>query len=235
MTGPDVRLFMLAGEQVETGRNVRPVFESPKQYLFGTQQAVFSVTRNIFGNAKQLAHKGEESSSEVVAFYRAPHVPRPDFNRRRVFDTLRAKFDVMEQKKSPQKRGKGGRPPKTDPAKNCLMVRFTDEEYARFLTMFEQSGVLSKAQFIKARVFDATFRVIQKDHGTMEVAARLTTFLAQFRKIGVNYNQVVKELNTHFSQKKALALLYKLENETRDLIAVSEKILALTEEFRQRW
>lgn len=115
------------------------------------------------------------------------------------------------------------------------MVRFTDEEYARFLTMFEQSGVLSKAQFIKARVFDVTFRVIQKDLGTMEVAARLTTFLAQFRKIGVNYNQVVKELNTHFSQKKALALLYKLENETRDLIAVSEKILALTEEFRQRW
>lgn len=80
MTGPDVRLFMLAGEQVETGRNVRPVFESPKQYLFGTQQqAVFSVTRNIFGNAKQLARKGEESSSEVVAFYRAPRVPRPDF------------------------------------------------------------------------------------------------------------------------------------------------------------
>ena len=115
------------------------------------------------------------------------------------------------------------------------MVRFTDEEYARFLTMFVQSGVLSKAQFIKARVFDVTFRVIQKDLGTMEVAARLTTFLAQFRKIGVNYNQVVKELNTHFSQKKALALLYKLENGTRDLITVSEKILALTEEFRQRW
>lgn len=58
LTGPDVRLFLLAGEQVETGRNVRPVFESPKQYLFGTQQAVFSVTRNIFGNAKQLARKG---------------------------------------------------------------------------------------------------------------------------------------------------------------------------------
>ena len=79
LTGPDVRLFLLADEQVETGRYVRPVFESPKQYLFGTQQAVFSVTRNIFGNAKQLARKGEESSSEVVAFYRAPRVPRPDF------------------------------------------------------------------------------------------------------------------------------------------------------------
>ena len=115
------------------------------------------------------------------------------------------------------------------------MVRFTDEEYARFLAMFESSGVLSKAAFVKARVFGEEFRVIKSDRGTMEYTARLTSFNAQFRKIGVNYNQVVKELHTHFSQKKALALLYKLENETRELVAVGEEILALTEVFRQRW
>ncbi len=141
----------------------------------------------------------------------------------------------MEQSNSPRSRGKGGRPPKTDTAKNCVMVRFTDEEHARFLTMFEQSGVLSRAAFVKARVFNEEFRVIKSDRGTMEYAARLTAFNAQFRKIGVNYNQVVKELHTHFTQKKALALLYKLENETRELVAVGEEILALTEVFRQRW
>ena len=141
----------------------------------------------------------------------------------------------MEQQNSSRKRGKGGRPPKIDPAKFRYSVNFTEEEHARFLTMYEQSGLLSKAQFIKARVFDATFRVIKKDRGTMEFAARLTIFNAQFRKIGVNYNQVVKELHTHFSQKKALAMLYKLENETRNLVAVGEKIIALAEEFRQRW
>ena len=51
----------------------------------------------------------------------------------------------------------------------------------------------------------------------------------------MNYNQVVKELHTHFSQKKALAMLYKLENETRNLVAVGEKIIALTDEFRKQW
>lgn len=101
--------------------------------------------------------------------------------------------------------------------------------------MFERSGVQTKAMFIKARVFGDEFRVIRSDRGTMEYAARLTVFNAQFRKIGVNYNQVVKELHTHFSHKKALALLYKLENETRELVAVGERIAALTEEFRQRW
>ena len=36
--------------------------------MFWTRQVVFSVTRNIFRNAKQLARKGVENSSEVVVF-----------------------------------------------------------------------------------------------------------------------------------------------------------------------
>lgn len=141
----------------------------------------------------------------------------------------------MQTKREALQRGRGGRPPKTDPAARRCSVNFTDEEYARFLTMFERSGVQSKAAFIKARVFNEEFRVIKSDRGTMEYAARLTAFNAQFRKIGVNYNQVVKELHTHFSQKKALVLLYKLENLTRELVAVGERIRVLTHEFKQRW
>ena len=53
----------------------------------------------------------------------------------------------MEKTEAPV-RGRGGRPPKTDTAKNCVMVRFTDGEYARFLALFEQSGTLSKAAFV---------------------------------------------------------------------------------------
>ena len=72
-------------------------FLSPRNIIcFGTQQAVFSVTRNRFRNRKQLARKGVENSSEVVVFYRAPHVPRPDFNRRRVSGTLRSKIGTLE-------------------------------------------------------------------------------------------------------------------------------------------
>lgn len=71
-----VRLFRLAGEQAGTGRDIRPVFlGGQKHYMFCPRQAVFCVTRNIFGNAKQLARKGEESSSEVVVFYRGHRGP----------------------------------------------------------------------------------------------------------------------------------------------------------------
>ena len=57
----------------------------------------------------------------------------------------------------------GGKPPKPDKASHQVMVRFTDEEYARFLAMYEQSGVYAKAVFVKARVFGAEFRVLKVD------------------------------------------------------------------------
>lgn len=140
----------------------------------------------------------------------------------------------MEKNNTPR-RGKGGRPTKTDTADYRFSVNFTAEEYARFLTMFETSGLQSKAAFIKARVFNDTFRVIKTDRGTLEYVAKLTQFHAQFRAVGTNYNQVVKELHTHFSEKKALALLYKLEKITAELAAIGQQIIALSEELNKRW
>ena len=139
------------------------------------------------------------------------------------------------EKNRPTRKGRGGRPAKIDTASHCLMVRFNDTEHARFLTMYEQSGLLSKAAFIKARVFGDVFRVIKTDRGTLEYVAKLTQFHAQFRAVGTNYNQVVKELHAHFSEKKALALLYKLENATKELAAIGGRIVVLSEEFRKRW
>lgn len=140
----------------------------------------------------------------------------------------------MEKNNVPHK-GRGGRPAKGDTAEHRLSVNFTAAEYARLLDMFEESGVLSKAAFVKARVFNEPFRVIKTDRGAMEYVAKLTQFNAQFRAVGVNYNQVVKLMHTHFSEKKALAFLYKLEKITAELALTGERIIALCEEFRARW
>ena len=121
----------------------------------------------------------------------------------------------MEKNRKPRG-GKGGRPAKNDPAVYRFSVNFSAVEHARFLDLYEQSGLLSKAAFIKARVFNEAFRVVKTDRGTLEYVAKLTAFHAQFRAVGTNYNQVVKELHAHFSEKKTLALLYKLERATRE-------------------
>jgi len=101
--------------------------------------------------------------------------------------------------------------------------------------MFEQSGLQSKARFIAARVFGDEFRVVKIDRSAMEYVTKLTSFFAQFRSVGVNYNQVVKELHSNFSEKKALALLYKLEKATVDLVEIGKKIQELSEDFKANY
>lgn len=111
---------------------------------------------------------------------------------------------MNEKAKNLPKRGKGGRNPKNDPANYRYSVNFTAVEHARFLTMFEQSGLQSKARFIAARVFGDEFRVVKIDRSAMEYVTKLTSFYAQFRSVGTNYNQVVKELHTNFQKRKHL-------------------------------
>ena len=140
----------------------------------------------------------------------------------------------MEKNRKPRG-GKGGRPAKNDPAVYRFSVNFSAVEHARFLDLYEQSGLLSKAAFIKARVFNEAFRVVKTDRGTLEYVAKLTAFHAQFRAVGTNYNQVVKELRLHFSEKKAMALPYKLEKCTIDLVKLSREIVELSREMEAKW
>ena len=130
---------------------------------------------------------------------------------------------------------KWGRHPKESRKTHCVMVRFDDEEFARFLTRYEQSGVYAKAVFIKARVFGAEFKVLKVDKTLVDYYTKLSSLHSQYRAIGVNYNQTVKELKSRFSEKKAMALLFKLEKMTVELAELSRQILALTNDFQQRW
>ncbi|MDR2064764.1 MAG: hypothetical protein LBP85_03525 [Prevotellaceae bacterium] len=129
----------------------------------------------------------------------------------------------------------GGRKPKADPAVFRYSVSFNAEEHAEFLSRFEQSGLKVKAHFIAACIFEKSLKVVKYDMAAMEYHARLTNFYAQFRAIGVNYNQVTKALKSTFTEKKALAFLYRLEQATRELVATNQKIIDLTKEFEIKW
>jgi len=142
---------------------------------------------------------------------------------------------MNEEKKAPLRRGKGGRPPKNDPAKHRLTVNLTDTQHAGFLAMFEQSGVQSVSGFIAARIFGDEFRVVKTDASAVEFTAKLTALHGQFRSVGVNYNQIVKELHSNFGEKKALALLYKLEKATVELAGIGREVMQLCEQFKAKY
>jgi len=134
-----------------------------------------------------------------------------------------------------EKRKKGGRIPKLKPKKHQVMLRFDEDEWNKFITMYEKSEVYAKAVFAKALMFGQPFRVLKVDKTLVDYYTKLSDFHAQFRAIGTNYNQVVKELKSHFSEKKAMALLFKLEKCTQELVMLSHRIVQLSKDFEERW
>lgn len=130
---------------------------------------------------------------------------------------------------------KCGTTPKNERADHCCMVRFTDTEFARFLTLFEQSGLQNRAAFIKARVFNETFRVIKVDRSLLDYYQKQTTLYGQFRSVRVNYNQTVVALKSNFTEKKAFAMLTKLEKLTLELAIIGGEIVQLTRKFQEKW
>ena len=116
-----------------------------------------------------------------------------------------------------------------------VSVNFTAMEFAEFLSMKETAGVQSPSAFIKARVFDKTFRVIKVDRSLLDYYQKLTTLYGQFRSVGVNYNQAVVALKSNFTEKKAYAMLAQLEKLTLELAAIGGEIVQLTREFQKKW
>ncbi|SEW25699.1 hypothetical protein SAMN05421841_1867 [Chryseobacterium wanjuense] len=133
-----------------------------------------------------------------------------------------------------KKEKKGGRKPKNDPAKFRYSISLNAEEHARFLSLFEKSGMKVKAHFITACIFQKPIKTIKVDKGVMDYYMRLTNLYGQFRAVGVNYNQIVKLLYRHFSEKKAAAFLFKLEKQTIEMAALCKEIIRLTQEFEAK-
>ena len=130
---------------------------------------------------------------------------------------------------------RGGRRPKTDPSVNRYVVRLNTEENARFLAMFERSGLESKGAFIKNFIFQKPFKVYIIDENTRVFIDKLSSFNSLFRTLGISYDNVVKTLRDNFTEKKAMAALYKLEQLTIDLIRINGEIVDLARKFDEQW
>ncbi|MDR3653366.1 MAG: conjugal transfer protein MobA [Paludibacter sp.] len=138
-----------------------------------------------------------------------------------------------EETKKPVK-GNMGRNPKSFPAKFRYTISLNEIDNASFLTRFEESGMRVKAHFITTCIFNKTLRVVKMDKGTLDFYMRLTTFYAQYRAIGVNYNQAVKALKTNFGEKKALIFISKLEKATLELVLLNRQIMDLIQELEYK-
>ena len=193
-----------------------------------------NIARCLFSRSKHFEHLEKHLPLQGAGFLSGvgkPDEPTVYVSPKRGLCRATAKSKIYMQ----EKRNKTGRNPKPDPAVFRYTVRFNEEEHNRFLSMFEKSGVYARSVFIKAHFFGKPFKVLTVDKTLVDYYTKLSDFHAQFRAIGTNYNQVVKELRCHFSEKKAMALLYKLERQTIELVRLSREIVELSRKMEAQW
>ena len=89
--------------------------------------------------------------------------------------------------------------------------------------------------FIKMQLFGKPFKVFVVDENTRVFIDRLSAFNAQYRTIGVEYDDVVRMLRQNFTEKKAMKALYNLEKITVELVKLNREIVALAKDFDARW
>lgn len=134
-----------------------------------------------------------------------------------------------------KKRKTPGRKKALDPALHRYSIRLNSTENDTFLSLLRKSGQKSNTDFIKAMIFEKEMKVVFIDKSSRDYYMRLTNLYEQYRHIGVNYNQVVKALKANFAEKRALAMLYRLEKMTIELVKISKDILVVTQEYEKRW
>lgn len=144
----------------------------------------------------------------------------------------------MNEIKSPKRDkrpDRGGRPPKIDPANHFCGFKMTSREKLQFERMMERAGITDRSRYIKSVLFGREVKVVKIDKARMDYYTRLTNFYHQYRAIGNNYNQTTKAIKANFGEKRGLAMLYRLEKATIELVAVSKQIVELTKEFEAKW
>lgn len=101
--------------------------------------------------------------------------------------------------------------------------------------MFDKAQALNKASFIKNLIFGKPFKVFTVDENTRVFIDKLSSLNALYRTLGVDYDFLVKTLRENFTEKKAMAALYKLEQLTVELVKLNREIVALARKFDEQW
>ena len=133
------------------------------------------------------------------------------------------KQKTVSKKTSTEKR-KAGRPRKANKKIHRVAVRFTEEENIHFLTLFERSEKKSHSEFLADKVLNTPMKIIQYDKTLHDFIVKLSSFPAQVKAIGNNYDQVIKFLFNHLDEKKARRLLYPLEKAIIELVKANHEV-----------
>ena len=112
--------------------------------------------------------------------------------------------------------------------------RLNGEQHIRFNELLCKAGSEhNRSRFIVKRIFGEEFVVVRHDPSKVQFVARLNDFYFQFQKLANNYNQIVKAVNSHFSNVAIPRQIAALEQRTRELKALSLDIMNLAKQAKE--
>ena len=112
--------------------------------------------------------------------------------------------------------------------------RLNEEQNIRFNELLCKAGSEhNRSRFIVKRIFGEEFVVVRRDPSKVQFVARLNDFYSQFQKLANNYNQIVKAVNSHFSNVTIPHQIAALEQRTRELKTLSIEILNLAKQAKE--
>ena len=127
---------------------------------------------------------------------------------------------------------KTGKKPRTLSYKYSF--RLNEEQNIRFNELLCKAGSEhNRSRFIVKRIFAEEFVVVRRDPSKVQFVARLNDFYSQFQKLANNYNQIVKAVNSHFSNVTIPHQIAALEQRTRELKTLSIEILNLAKQAKE--
>ena len=103
------------------------------------------------------------------------------------------------------------------------------------MAMYDRVQVESMSAFIKMVLFEKPFKVFYVDENTRIFIDKLSSLNSLYRTVGVEYGLLVKTLRENFTEAKAMRALYKLEQQTIELVKVSQQIVELARQFDEAW
>ncbi|MCD7969115.1 MAG: hypothetical protein LUF87_02025 [Alistipes sp.] len=128
---------------------------------------------------------------------------------------------------------KTGRPKAKDGKNYHYQFRMNERENMVFMEKLKQAGYQkNRSKFIVKLILDGGISVVNSEKSEGNYPSVLNDFSLQIRKIGVNYNQVVRKLHSETRDDKIMKYLSELINLTRRLSHFSGIIQRILEGAR---
>ena len=126
-----------------------------------------------------------------------------------------------------------GRPKSSSPYSICRMVRFREEDWQMVRSAMEAEGYRSFGIFARNRIMGGRQVRIQASKSEQEAIDRLAS---EFRRIGTNYNQVARQINTYMTMRDPRGMLIPrhiaLSDPMDKLCAMTQKLDRMISELR---